>query len=65
MLWVGLPGGTSVTEAELATAFGPCGGLERVKAFPERNYAFAQFNSLDAAAHAKSVMQARRARMAR
>ena len=59
VLWVGLPGGTKVSDAELYNAFLPCGGLERVKSFSERNYAFVQFSSVDAAAHAKNVMQVR------
>ena len=59
VLWVGLPGGTKVSDAELHNAFLPCGGLERVKSFSERNYAFVQFKTIDAAAHAKAVMQAR------
>ena len=59
MLWVGLPGGTKVTDVELYNAFLPCGGLERVKSFSERNYAFVQFSSAEAASHAKTVMQVR------
>ena len=61
MLWIGLPGGTSVNDAALHAALAPCGGLERVKTFPDRNYAFAQFRSVDAAANARSMMQARAA----
>ena len=57
VLWVGLPGGTKVTDVELYNAFLPCGGLERVKSFSERNYAFVQFSSAEAASHAKTVMQ--------
>jgi hypothetical protein len=57
VLWVGLPGGTKVTDVELYNAFLPCGGLERVKSFSERNYAFVQFSSIEAASHAKTVMQ--------
>jgi hypothetical protein len=64
VLWVGLPGGTSITDPELYAAFAPCGDLDRVKAFPDRNYAFVQFRSIDGAAHAKSVMQARARRAA-
>ena len=59
VLWVGLPGGTKVTDMELYNAFLPCGGLERVKSFSERNYAFVQFSSIEAASHAKTVMQVR------
>lgn len=59
VLWVGLPGGTKVSDTELHNAFLPCGGLERVKSFSERNYAFVQFKTVEAATHAKAVMQAR------
>lgn len=59
VLWVGLPGGTKVSDTELHNAFLPCGGLERVKSFSERNYAFVQFKTIEAATHAKAVMQAR------
>ena len=46
-----------MTDVELYNAFLPCGGLERVKSFSERNYAFVQFSSAEAASHAKTVMQ--------
>ena len=54
---MGLPGGTKVSDTELHNAFLPCGGLERVKSFSERNYAFVQFKTIEAATHAKAVMQ--------
>ncbi len=65
MLWVGLPGGASITDAELYSAFAPCGDLDRVKAFPDRNYAFVQFRSIEGATHAKGMMQARSERESR
>ena len=59
MLWVGFPTGLRVSEEQLVGAFRSCGGLERVRTFDDRSYAFVSFRSVEAAVHAKSVMQAR------
>lgn len=58
-LWVGLPGGSSVTEADLRTAFSACQGVTRVKAFPDRNYGFVGFTCTLEAAAAKAVLHNR------
>jgi hypothetical protein len=58
-LWVGLPGGCSVTEADLRSAFSACQGMTRVKAFPDRNYGFVSFTTTGEAAAAKAVLNNR------
>jgi len=59
VLWVGFPTGLRVGEEQLVGAFRSCGGLERVRTFDDRSYAFVIFRTVEAAVHAKSVMQAR------
>ncbi|CAM8890382.1 unnamed protein product [Rhodiola kirilowii] len=59
VLWVGYPPSIRIDEHMLHNAMILFGEIESIKSFPERNYSFVEFRSVDEARRAKEGLQGR------
>uniref|UniRef100_A0A8I6XUP4 RRM domain-containing protein n=1 Tax=Hordeum vulgare subsp. vulgare TaxID=112509 RepID=A0A8I6XUP4_HORVV len=59
VLWVGLPNTHKVNEETLRRAMAAHGVVTNVKVFPERQYAFVEFATIEGASNAKNLLDGR------
>ncbi|KAM3258945.1 hypothetical protein ACQJBY_050610 [Aegilops geniculata] len=59
VLWVGLPNTHKVNEEALRRAMAAHGVVTNIKVFPERQYAFVEFATIEGASNAKNLLDGR------